>query len=39
VAQHAGFVAVLASCLVLTLAWLAAAWNMGEFVAAHAPRT
>jgi MFS family permease len=39
IAQHVGFVAVLASCLVLTLAWLAAAWNMGEFVAAHAPRT
>ena len=39
IAQHAGFVAVLASCLVLTLVWLAAAWNMGEFVAAHAPRT
>jgi MFS family permease len=39
IAQHAGFVAVLACCLVLTLVWLAAAWNMGEFVAAHAPRT
>jgi MFS family permease len=39
VAQHAGFVAVLASCLMLTLVWLAVAWNMGEFVAASAPRT
>jgi MFS family permease len=39
VAQHAGFVTLLGACLVLTLAWLAAAWNMGEFVAAPAPRT
>ena len=39
VAQHAGFVAVLASCLMLTLVWLAVAWNMGEFVAASASRT
>jgi MFS family permease len=39
IAQHAGFVAVLASCLGLTLVWLAAAWSMGEFVAAPAPRT
>lgn len=39
IAQHAGFVAVLASCLGLTLVWLAAAWSMGEFVAASAPRT
>lgn len=39
IAQHAGFAAVLAGCLALTLAWFAAAWNMGEFVAAHAPRT
>lgn len=31
IAQHAGFQAVLAACLALTLAWLAAAWNMGEF--------
>ncbi|HET9579531.1 MAG TPA: MFS transporter [Usitatibacter sp.] len=38
IAQHAGFAAVLAACLALTLAWLAAAWNMGQFVAAHAPR-
>ena len=39
IAQHAGFTAVLASCLGLTLVWLAAAWNMGEFVAASASRT
>ena len=39
IGQHAGFVAVLACCLALTLAWLAAAWNMGEFVAASASRT
>jgi predicted MFS family arabinose efflux permease len=38
IAQHAGFVAVLACCLALTLVWLAAAWNMGEFVVASAPR-
>lgn len=38
IAQHAGFAAVLAGCLALTLAWFAAAWNMGEFVAAS-PRT
>ena len=31
IAQHAGLVAVLATCLALTLAWLAAAWNMNEF--------
>ena len=37
IAQHAGFVPVLAGCLVLTLAWLAAAWNMGEFVPAASP--
>jgi predicted MFS family arabinose efflux permease len=39
IAQHAGLVAVLAACLALTLVWLAAAWNMGEFVAASASRT
>ncbi len=41
IAQHAGFMAVLGACLAVTLAWLAAAWNMGEFVpsAAPAPRT
>jgi MFS family permease len=31
IAQHAGFVAVLAACLALTLVWLSAAWTMGEF--------
>jgi MFS family permease len=41
IAQHAGFVAVLGVCLAVTLAWLAVAWNMGEFVpsASPAPRT
>ena len=41
IAQHAGFMAVLAACLALTLVWLAVAWNMGEFVAAPSavPRT
>src|SRR6185295_1814667 len=34
IAQHAGFTAVLVACLAVTAAWLAAAWNMGEFVAA-----
>jgi hypothetical protein len=34
IAQHAGFVAVLGACLVLMLAWLAVAWNMGDFVPA-----
>ena len=33
-AQHAGFSAVLGGCLVITLAWLAVAWNMGDFVPA-----
>jgi predicted MFS family arabinose efflux permease len=35
-AQHAGFLAVLAGCLAVTLAWLAVAWGMGDF-AARAP--
>lgn len=39
IGQHAGLTAVLAACLALTLVWLAAAWNMGEFVAASASRT
>ncbi len=41
IAQHAGNTAVLGACLAITLAWLAAAWNMGEFVpsASPAPRT
>jgi MFS family permease len=34
IAQHAGFVAALAACLALAVAWLAVAWNMGEFVPA-----
>jgi len=39
VAQHVGFTAVLAGCLVLTLAWLAAAWGMGDYrPVARAPR-
>lgn len=38
IAQHAGFAAVLGACLALTLVWLAVAWNMGDFVAAPAPR-
>jgi len=37
VAQHAGFLAVLASCAAVALAWLAVAWNMGEFVPAAPP--
>jgi MFS family permease len=36
-AQHAGFMAVLAACLAATLAWLAVAWSMGDFVPAAAP--
>ena len=41
VAQHAGFLAVLAICFAVTLGWLAVAWNMGDFAAAAtpAPRT
>ena len=37
IAQHAGFVAVLASCLAVTAAWLAVAWNMGDFMPAATP--
>jgi MFS family permease len=37
IAQHAGFTAVLATCLAVTLAWLAVAWNMGEFLPAASP--
>ena len=37
IAQHAGFVPLLACCIALTLAWLAVAWNMGEFVPAASP--
>jgi MFS family permease len=32
IAQHAGFEAVLAACLAMLAAWLAVAWNMGDFV-------
>jgi predicted MFS family arabinose efflux permease len=32
IAQHAGPVAVLATCLAATIFWLGVAWNMGEFV-------
>src|SRR4029079_8542168 len=34
IAQHAGALAVLAVCLGATMLWLAAAWGMGEFIAA-----
>ena len=37
IAQHAGFVPLLACCAVLALAWLVVAWNMGEFVPAASP--
>jgi predicted MFS family arabinose efflux permease len=37
IAQHAGFTAVLVTCLVVTVAWLAVAWNMGDFVPAATP--
>ena len=37
VAQHAGFMAVLAGCAAVVLAWLAVAWNMGDFVPAASP--
>jgi predicted MFS family arabinose efflux permease len=37
IAQHAGFTAVLATCLVVTAAWLAVAWSMGDFVPAASP--
>jgi MFS family permease len=36
-AQHGGSTAVLASCAVVTFAWLAVAWNMGDFVPAVQP--
>ena len=29
--------AVLAACLAVTLAWLAVAWNMGDFMPAASP--
>jgi MFS family permease len=37
IAQHAGFVTVLACCLAVTAGWLAVAWNMGDFVPAATP--
>ncbi len=37
IAQHAGFVPVLVTCLTVTVAWLAVAWNMNDFVPATAP--
>lgn len=37
VAQHAGFVAVLVCCFAVTAAWLAVAWNMGDFLPAASP--
>jgi MFS family permease len=36
-AQYVGFPAVLLACLALAGAWLAVAWNMGDFVSAAAP--
>jgi len=36
-AQHAGFAAVPVACLVAVAAWLAVAWNMGNFVPAASP--
>jgi MFS family permease len=37
IAQHAGFTAVLVTCLAVTAAWLAVAWNMGDFMPAASP--
>ncbi len=37
IAQHAGFLAVLVSCLAVTGTWLAVAWNMGDFMPAASP--
>jgi predicted MFS family arabinose efflux permease len=37
IAQHAGSPAVLVACIVVTAAWLAVAWNMGDFVPAASP--
>jgi MFS family permease len=36
-AQHAGFVVVLAACLAAMLAWLAVAWNMNELMPRATP--
>jgi MFS family permease len=38
-AQHAGYAAVLFACLAITVAWLAAAWSMGEFAPAASSAT
>jgi MFS family permease len=37
IAQHAGFVPVLVTCLTVTAVWLAVAWNMGDFMPAATP--
>ena len=37
IAQHAGFRAVLVTCLVVMAAWFAVAWNMGDFMPAASP--
>ena len=39
IAQHAGFVAVLGACLVATMAWLAVAWKMDDYVPAASAAT
>jgi len=39
IAQHAGFVAVLATCFVATLAWFAIAWKMDDYVPAASAAT
>ena len=36
-AQHVGFAAVPVACLAAVAAWLAVAWNMGDFVPAASP--
>jgi len=37
IAQHAGFLAVLATCLAVTGVWFVVAWNMGDFMPAALP--
>jgi MFS family permease len=39
IAEHAGSVAVLAACFVATLAWIAVAWKMDDFVPAASAAT
>jgi predicted MFS family arabinose efflux permease len=39
IAQHAGFVAVLAACFIATLVWIAVAWKMDDFVPAASAAT